>query len=237
MKIPRSVAIIMDGNGRWAKEKGLPRVEGHKAGAESVRVITRACAEKGVENLVLYAFSLENFKRPRDEVDYLMRLLKRFLARERKDILDNDIRFKVIGRREKLPGDVVRLIEIMEKESESNAGMRLVLALAYGGRSEIVDAVKAISRMVASGGMEIEKIDEDTFSEYLYDPLTKDIDLLIRTAGEKRVSNFLLWQISYAELFVSDVCWPDFREEHLEEAFEDFGKRIRKFGGLVPGDG
>ncbi len=136
-----------------------------------------------------------------------------------------------------MPADVVRLIEIMEKESESNAGMRLVLALAYGGRSEIVDAVKAISRMVASGGMEIEKIDEDTFSEYLYDPLTKDIDLLIRTAGEKRVSNFLLWQISYAELFISDVCWPDFREEHLEEAFEDFGKRIRKFGGLVPGDG
>ncbi len=232
--VPPRVAVIMDGNGRWARERGMPRVEGHRVGAESVRVVTRACARWGVEVLTLYAFSLENFSRPRKEVDFLMRLLARFLVKERREIMDNGIRFRVIGRREMLPSRVRGLVARMEEMSAGNGGMKLVLALAYGGRAEIADAAREIAARAARGEIDPSAVDESLLSEHLYDPEVREVDLLIRTAGEMRVSNFLLWQISYAEFHVSPACWPDFREPELRAAFEDFAGRKRKFGGLLP---
>ncbi len=234
--VPRRVAVIMDGNGRWARERGKPRVEGHRVGAESVRVVTRTCARWGVEVLTLYAFSLENFRRPRKEVDFLMRLLGRYLVKERGEIMENGIRFKVIGRREMLPGRVRGLVERLEEMSAANEGMKLVLALAYGGRAELADAARAVALKVSKGEIDPSSVDESLLEEHLYDPEVREVDLLIRTAGEMRVSNFLLWQISYAEFHVSQVCWPDFREEQLREAFLDFAGRKRKFGGLLPGE-
>ena len=232
-KVPAAVAVIMDGNGRWARERGRPRMVGHRVGAESVRVITRTCARLGVESLILYAFSLENFSRPRDEVAFLMRLLRRFLVRERREIMENRIRFRVIGRRELLPRAVQDRVEELETLSRENDGMNLTLALAYGGRAEIVDVARGIARDVAAGRLAPEEVDEEAINRRLYLPAYPDVDLLIRTAGEMRVSNFLLWQISYAELHVSPVCWPDFREEQLARAFADYRGRVRKFGGLV----
>ena len=234
--VPRRVAVIMDGNGRWARERGRPRVEGHRVGAESVRVVTRACARWGVDVLTLYAFSLENFRRPKKEVDFLMRLLGRFLVKERREIMDNKIRFKVIGRREMLPARVRGLIARLEEMSAGNHGMKLVLALAYGGRAEIADAAREIAALAARGEIDPAAVDESLLEEHLYDGEVKEVDLLIRTAGEMRVSNFLLWQISYAEFHVSPACWPEFREEELRKAFLDFGGRERKFGGLLPGE-
>jgi len=234
--VPRSVAVIMDGNGRWARRRGLPRVEGHRIGAESVRVVTRACARLGVESLVLYAFSLENFRRPGKEIDFLMRLLRRFLLKERKEIMENGIRFGAIGRLQLLPRRVRDLLRRMEELSAGNRGMRLTLALAYGGRAEIADAARAIAEKAAAGALAPAAVDEACLAAHLYRPELGEVALLLRTAGEMRVSNFLLWQISYAELHVSPLCWPDFREEQLLEAFADFGRRVRKFGGLEPGE-
>jgi len=232
--LPAHVAIIMDGNGRWAAARRLPRTRGHAAGVESVRTITRACARRKVRQLTLYAFSEENWKRPRREVSLLMRLLRRFLVAERGEIMENDIRLTAIGRLHRLPDDVRTELEKSRELSRNNGGMVLNLALSYGGRQEIVDAARAIAVRVKAGELEADDITEEVVAAHLYQPSMPPPDLLIRTAGELRVSNFLLWQISYAELYVTPTCWPDFREEELDEALRAYANRVRKFGGLVP---
>jgi undecaprenyl diphosphate synthase len=233
--LPGHVAIIMDGNGRWAAARGLSRTRGHAAGVESVRAVTRACARKGLRQLTLYAFSEENWKRPKREVALLMRLLRRFLVRERGEIMDNDIRLTAIGRLHRLPADVRRELEKTREMSAGNGGMVLNLALSYGGRQEVLDAVRAIAHRVRAGELEPDEIGEETITAHLYQPDMPPPDLLVRTAGEMRFSNFLLWQVSYTELHVTPSCWPEFRDEHLDEAFESYARRVRKFGGLVPG--
>ncbi|MEE2886982.1 MAG: polyprenyl diphosphate synthase [Planctomycetota bacterium] len=232
--MPRSVAIIMDGNGRWARERGFERVMGHERGATAVRETVEQCAELGVEALTLYAFSEENWQRPRIEIKFLMGLLKRFLVKERDNLMRNDIRLVHAGRRDRIPDAVLAELDRTIEMSKDNGGMTLCLAISYGGRAELTDAVSAIAEAVRSGSLAPEDIDEALISHYLYQPHLPDPDLLVRTASEMRVSNFLLWQISYAEIYVTDVCWPDFRKEHLWEAFLEFGKRTRKFGAVKP---
>jgi undecaprenyl diphosphate synthase len=228
--VPRSVAVIMDGNGRWARQRGFERIKGHEHGTTAVRETVEEAARLGVQALTLYTFSEENWQRPAREISLLMRLLERFLVSERELLMDNDIRLLHIGRTERLPkGALARLRETIELTA-GNRGMRLGLAISYGGRSELVDAMRRIARRVAAGELAPEAIEAATIAAHLYQPDLPDPDLLIRTAGELRVSNFLLWQISYAEIWVTDVCWPDFRKEHLREAFAAFGKRVRKFG-------
>ncbi len=231
--LPRHIAIIMDGNGRWARNLGMTRIRGHIKGVNSVRDITTECAGRHLEQLTLYAFSKENWSRPRYEIGLLMRLLKRYLIKERPTIKDNNIRFTVIGQIEGLPEDVRKEIAINIEESKSNTGMILCLALNYGGRAEIVDAAKAIASDVAKGEMSLDEIDEDTFKHHMYTADMRDPDLLIRTGGDMRISNFLLWEISYAELWVTPVYWPDFKKEHLEEAIREYGSRERRYGGLI----
>ncbi len=231
--LPRHIAIIMDGNGRWARNLGMTRIRGHIKGVNSVREITTECAGKHLEQLTLYAFSKENWSRPRYEIGLLMRLLKRYLIKERPTIKDNNIRFTVIGQIEGLPEDVRKEIAINIEESKSNTGMILCLALNYGGRAEIVDAAKAIASDVAKGKLSLDEIDEDTFKHHMYTADMRDPDLLIRTGGDMRISNFLLWEISYAELWVTPVYWPDFKKEHLEEAIREYGSRERRYGGLI----
>lgn len=231
--LPKHIAIIMDGNGRWAKRRGLSRIRGHVRGVDSVREITTACAKRHIEQLTLYAFSKENWSRPRYEVEILMRLLKRYLIRERPTILDNNIRFTAIGQIEGLPKDVQKEITINKEESKSNTGMVLCLALNYGGRAEIVDAARGIVADALDGKVSLGDIDEEVFKRHMYTSNMSDPDLLIRTGGDMRVSNFLLWEISYAELWVTPVCWPDFRKENLEEAIRDYGARERRYGGLI----
>jgi undecaprenyl diphosphate synthase len=231
-RLPRHVAIIMDGNGRWAKTRMWPRVEGHRRGANTVRLITEECARLGLEQLTLYAFSSENWKRSAEEVGVLMRLYKQYLVSERGTIMDNDIRFKVIGRRDRLP-DWVR--EEMDKTialSAGNRGMTLCLAVDYGGRDEIVETTRRLMADAAAGRLRPEELTEEVFSERLYTSGCPDPDLLVRTAGEMRISNFLLWQISYAELYVTDVCWPDFGKEHLHAALVSYAGRERRFGAV-----
>lgn len=230
--VPSHIAIIMDGNGRWARRRGFVRIRGHREGVESVREITRECAKKQVQQLTLYAFSQENWKRPKREVNLLMRLLKDFLVRERGEIEENNIRLTAIGRIDGLPEDVQRELTISINESKNNTGMVLCLALNYGGRSEIVDAAKNIARSIKAGKMSLEEITEETFKKFLYTCEMTDPDLLIRTGGDMRVSNFLLWEISYTEIWVTSVCWHEFRKRHLEEAIKEFSRRERRFGGL-----
>jgi undecaprenyl diphosphate synthase len=230
--IPSHIAIIMDGNGRWAKQKGFARFRGHQEGAMSVREITRECAKKHIKQLTLYAFSQENWKRPQREINLLMKLLKDYLIKERGEIKENDIRLTAIGRISGLPEDVQRELAVSIEGSENNKGMVLCLALNYGGRAEIIDAAKDIARNVKAGKLSVDEITEETFKKHLYTFDMTDPDLLIRTAGEMRISNFLLWEISYTEIWVTPVCWPDFRKEHLEEAIEDYAHRERRFGGL-----
>jgi undecaprenyl diphosphate synthase len=230
---PEHIAVIMDGNGRWAEERGLRRVFGHREGIASVREITTECARMGVASLTLYAFSVENWKRPRAEVRYLMRLLRHFLVDERKTLMENDVRLFCIGRLADLPEEALRELRRTEELTRENRGMLLRLALSYGGRSELADAARALARDVLAGRLALDAIGEGTLRRYLYDPETPDPDLLIRTAGELRISNFLLWQISYAEIHVSDVCWPEFRKPHLLRAMRDYATRVRKFGGLI----
>ncbi|HEV3026435.1 MAG TPA: isoprenyl transferase [Planctomycetota bacterium] len=232
LKIPAHIAIIMDGNGRWAKEQGLQRILGHESGAETVREITRECSRLGVGRLTLYAFSAENWKRPLREVDFLMKLLEQYLVQERKEIMENNIRFTSIGRLDELPEGVRRQLQETSDLSAKNTGMVLSLALAYGGRKEIVDAVRRLAQEVKEGKRLPEDIDEQAIAGYLYDPAAPDPDLLIRTGGDLRVSNFLLWQISYTELWVTPVRWPDFKKEHLYEAIREFSKRDRRFGNI-----
>jgi undecaprenyl diphosphate synthase len=230
--VPSHIAIIMDGNGRWARRRGLLRILGHKEGVVSVREITRECAKKNLKQLTLYAFSQENWKRPKREINLLMKLLKEFLIKERKEIEENNIRLTAIGRIDGLPEDIQRELAISIEESKYNTGMVLCLALNYGGRSEIVDAAKDIVKRVKAGKMSLEEITEETFKNFLYTSEMPDPDLLIRTGGEMRVSNFLLWEISYTEIWVTPICWPEFRKEHLEEAIKDYAHRERRFGGL-----
>ncbi|MBM4055928.1 MAG: isoprenyl transferase [Planctomycetes bacterium] len=230
--LPEHIAIIMDGNGRWARQQKLLRIRGHEAGAESVREITRECAKKHIKQLTLYAFSQENWKRPKREIALLMKLLKNFLISERGEIRENNIRLTAIGRIEELPEFVQKELAISMEQSKMNTGMVLCLALNYGGRSEIIDATKKIAGELKDGKLKPEEITEESFKKYLYMPDMSDPDLLIRTGGEMRVSNFLLWEISYTELWVTDMYWPDFRKSHLEEALEEYAKRERRYGGL-----
>ena len=229
LKIPRHLAVIMDGNGRWAKQHGYRRSIGHREGAESVRQITQECARLGVERLTLYAFSADNWKRPPREVRALMRLLKKYLLKERREIMDNNIRFAVVGRIAELPQDVRDEIDTTITLSRANTGMIMCLALNYGGREEIVDAARELAREVGEGERTLESITEEALTRKLYGP---EPELLIRAGGDYRLSNFLLWQISYTELWVTPVMWPEFRKTHLHEALRDFSNRERRFGGL-----
>jgi undecaprenyl diphosphate synthase len=232
--VPRHVAIIMDGNGRWAKERGKPRIEGHRAGAESVRAIVRACGELGIEYLTLYAFSSENWKRPRAEVAALMHLLEFYLKAEIPELDKNNVRLAAIGRIHELPASAQKQLAKSIEALHKNTGLTLVLALSYGGRAELVDAMRNIAREVKAGHLDVADIDDQLIHRHLYTAGIPDPDLLIRTSGEMRVSNFLLWQISYAEIYVTDVLWPDFRKPELVQALEDYAKRHRRFG-LVAG--
>ena len=227
-RLPAHVAVIMDGNGRWAAQRHLPRVEGHRAGIDAVRETVEGSARLGIRVLTLYAFSVENWKRPAAEVSTLMLLLKRYLRSELNTLLRNNIRFKVIGRMEDLARDVQRELREAEERTASNTGMQFNIALNYGGRAEIVEAAR---RMVRDG-VTADQIDEQRVSSYLYTAGQPDPDLLIRTSGEMRVSNFLLWQIAYAEIWVTDTLWPDFRQQHLLEAILAYQKRDRRFGGV-----
>ncbi len=230
MAVPRHIAIIMDGNGRWASARGLERVKGHEAGAESVREITRACREKGVSALTLYSFSTENWKRPESEVSALMGLLERYVMGERREIMDNGIRLQAIGQIDRLPMFVRMPLKALIHESRKNSGMVLTLALSYGSRAEIVEAARELARKAKAGKLNPEAIDETVFSGHLQTAGLPDPDLLIRTSGELRVSNFLLWQIAYAEMYVTDVMWPDFRRPQLDAALAAFGQRERRMG-------
>jgi undecaprenyl diphosphate synthase len=232
-RLPAHLAVIMDGNGRWAQGQGLRRVFGHKEGTASVREVTTACAELGLESLTLYAFSVENWKRPPREVSYLMRLLKRFLRAELGTFQRHRVRLKTIGRISDLPPDVQQVLRETEQATAAHEGLVLRLALSYGSRAEIGDALRAVAEDARSGRLDPSSIDEETLRRYLYDPHTPDPDMVVRTAGELRLSNFLLWQASYSEIFVSRVCWPDFRRPELMEALREYGRRVRKFGGLV----
>ena len=227
-QLPAHIAIIMDGNGRWAAQRHLPRVEGHRAGIDSVRDVVETSARLGIEVLTLYAFSVENWKRPVTEVSTLMSLLKRYLRLELKTLLGNNIRFRVIGREDELAPDVRGELKMAEEETARNTGMLFNIALNYGGRAEIVEAAR---RAIASG-IAATDLDEQHFADLLYTAGQPDPDLLIRTSGEMRVSNFLLWQIAYAEIWVTDTLWPDFRKQHLLEAILAYQKRDRRYGGI-----
>ncbi len=229
--LPRHLAIIMDGNGRWANSRGLPRVEGHRAGADTVRTIVRACRRLGIEALTLYAFSAQNWRRPDDEVSALMRLLFEYVESERSEILDNQIRFNCVGDLEQLPDWVRRPAQTLVDVSSGNTGMVLSLALSYGGREEIVNAARLIAERVASGEAAPADVDESMLDSLMWTHgLPSQVDLLIRTGGDQRVSNFLLWQLAYAELWFTDTLWPDFDEQGLFSALRDFGGRERRFG-------
>ena len=229
-KLPKHVAIIMDGNGRWAKKRALNRIRGHENGMNSVRDIVRTSREIGISYLTLYAFSEENWKRPKHEVDALMSLLKRFLKKELDEMLENGIRLQTIGRTSKLPEGVQRLLSETSDKTSQNKDMVLTLALSYGGRQEILDAVQKISRRIESKDLGPEEITQQTISDSLYTAEIPDPDLLIRTSGEYRISNFLLWQIAYAEIYITPTLWPDFRKEEYLSAIEAFQKRERRFG-------
>jgi undecaprenyl diphosphate synthase len=224
------VAIIMDGNGRWAKRRHLPRVEGHRNGVESVRAVVRAAGEAGVKYLTLYAFSVENWSRPKDEVDTLMKYLARFLKGEIGELTRNNVRLEAIGQIYRLPEFVQHQLARTRAALAKNNGLTLILALSYGGRTEIVEAMRSIAQKVREGRLEPAEINEQSVSQHLYTAHYPDPDLLIRTSGEMRISNFLLWQISYAELVVTPTLWPDFRKPQFYEALEEYTRRHRRFG-------
>jgi undecaprenyl diphosphate synthase len=231
-RLPRHIAVIMDGNGRWAQQQGLPRIEGHRRGVQSVRRVTEECARLGIEQITLYCFSSENWKRPDQELRFLMQLLEQYMIEERASIMRENMRVKIIGRREGLPPDALTEMDRTVELSRENTGMRICLAINYGGRAEIVDAVREIACEVQAGRLASNAIDEDTIDSHLYTAGMPEPDLLIRTAGERRISNFLLWQISYSEIWVTEHCWPDFDENLLHEALRDYAARDRRFGGL-----
>jgi len=226
----------MDGNGRWAKQRGLPRIEGHRAGAESVRAIVRACGELGIRYLTLYAFSSENWRRPKAEVEALMHLLEFYLQREVAELDRNHVRLMAIGRLHELPESAQRQLDKSIAALRDNTGLTLVLALSYGGRAEIVDAVRSIARDIKTNALDVADITEELIAQRLYTRDIPDPDLLIRTSGEFRVSNFLLWQISYTEIYVTHTLWPDFRKPELLAALADYSKRQRRFGSVAAHD-
>lgn len=232
-RLPRHIAVIMDGNGRWARSRGLPRIEGHRRGVKSVRLLVEECSRLGIEQLTLYCLSSENWKRPKRELDLLMHLLEQYVVEERQEIMRQDIRFTTIGRCDGLDPGVLAEVEKTIEYSRHNGGMTLCLALNYGSRGEIVDAVRQVVTDTQSGDLGPSDVTEELVASYLYTAGMPDPDLVIRTAGEMRVSNFLLWQISYAELWVTEKCWPEFRQPELFEALRDFASRDRRFGGLT----
>ena len=232
--LPRHVAIIMDGNGRWATRKGLPRIAGHHAGRRAVRESVEGCSELGIEYLTLYTFSIENWNRPAREVAALMRFLSKVLKEEREELMRNNVRLGALGRLDDLPPSVRRELDSTIDQMSGNTGLFLYLALSYGGRAEIVDAVRRIAEKIQQGTLSPEKIDEAIFADHLYTAGTPPPDLLIRTSGEMRLSNFMLWQLAYSEIYVTDVLWPDFRTQHLEEAIIAYQGRDRRFGRVDP---
>ena len=228
--VPRHVAVIMDGNGRWAKQRHQPRLFGHRAGAESLRAILRACRDQGVEYLTVYAFSTENWVRPRDEVSGLMALLKTFLKKDEHELHENQVRLRVTGRLQDLPAAVRAELERVMSATRHYEKGHLILALSYGGRAEIVDAIRGIAAKVKLGVIEPGQIDEELVTRHLYLPDVPDPDLMIRTSGELRLSNFLLWELSYAEFYFTDTLWPDFREADFAKALAEYSRRQRRFG-------
>ncbi len=231
--LPRHIAIIMDGNGRWARQRDQPRMFGHQEGAKAVRAIVTECARLDLDVLTLYSFSIENWKRPADEIEFLMGLYVKYLIAERQEMMDNNVRFVQVGRRQGLPSRVLDELDLTIETTKRNTGLTLALAINYGSRTEITDAVRSIARDVKAGKLAPDQISQQTVSDHLYTTGLPDPDLMIRTAGEMRVSNYLLWQISYAELYVSDVCWPDFTVQRLHEAIRAYARRRRKYGAVV----
>jgi len=229
---PRHVAIIMDGNGRWAGARGLPRIEGHRRGADAVRRVTEECSRLGLAQLTLFAFSSENWRRPPDEIAFLMDLYRRYLVKERPTIMKNSLRFRTLGRREGIPAGALAEVDRTIAASAANTGMTLCLAVNYGSRREIADAARRLAERARDGRLDPAAITEETLASALDTAGMPDPDLLIRTAGEMRLSNFLLWQMSYAEIWVTETLWPDITEQHLHEAIRDFARRERRFGGL-----
>ncbi|MGA0333187.1 MAG: isoprenyl transferase [Kiritimatiellia bacterium] len=230
--IPRHLAVIMDGNGRWARERGLPRIKGHEAGADSVRALMKSARDAGIEIVTLYAFSVENWSRPEDEVNGLMNLLPRMLSKHENLLHENETRLRAIGRLELLPPRTRKELERVMQATAHYQTRQLVLALSYGGRAELTDALKKIAHKVAAGTLSPDEIEDQTISDHLYAPDLPDPDLMIRTSGENRLSNFLLWQLSYAEFIFVPEFWPDFREEAFQRAMEEYGRRQRRFGGV-----
>lgn len=229
-KVPQHIAVIMDGNGRWAKKQGLMRVRGHEKGAKAVRETVTTCAELGIKHLTLYAFSTENWKRPKLEVDTLMRLLVSSLKKELPTLQKNNISLKAVGSLELLPKTAQKELQEVIIATQENDHMNLTLALSYGSREELITVIKNVAAKVQDGEIEVQDINQDTINSLLYTNYMPDVDLLIRTSGEQRISNFLLWQIAYAELYFTDVLWPDFRKEHLIEALKNYQDRERRFG-------
>ena len=231
-KLPAHVAIIMDGNGRWAKKRLLNRINGHEKGSETVRTIVRTCRQIGISYLTLYAFSTENWQRPKTEVKALMVLLKKFLQSERKEMVENNIRLRVIGQLDRLPTEVREVLDQTMTATREQTGMNLILALSYGGRAEIVRMVQEVAEKIKRGIIDPQAVNEGLISDHLYTRNIPDPDLLIRTSGEMRISNFLLWQIAYTELFVTTTLWPDFSKEELLQILKDFQARVRRFGAV-----
>lgn len=227
---PKHIAIIMDGNGRWAKKRGLPRFFGHREGVATVKKIIAHAVKSGVEVLSMFAFSAENWLRPQEEVSFLMKLLDEYMASEAKSMMDNNIRFVISGRTDKMPEKTRRTLYELSETSSSNTGLTLNLLIGYGGRDELSDAFKAAASDIACGKLHVEDINDLTLESYLYNPWLPDVDLLIRTSGEQRVSNFMLWRIAYAELYFTHILWPDFTEKDFDEAVADFSRRVRRFG-------
>lgn len=227
---PNHIAIIMDGNGRWAKKRGLPRIFGHREGVATVKKIVSHSAKIGVKYLSMFAFSAENWLRPEEEVSFLMKLLDEYMASEAELMMENNIRFVISGKIDLIPEITRNTLIALSEKSSTNTGMILNLLISYGSRDEITDCVKSIADKVSKGQMSIDDINQDTISNNMYNPLLPDVDLLIRTSGEYRISNFMLWQISYAELYFTDILWPDFKEKDFDEAIKNFSKRVRRFG-------
>lgn len=232
MVVPAHVAIIMDGNGRWAKQRGLSRVEGHKAGVSAMKRITRIAGELGIAYLTVYAFSTENWKRPDREVNFIMRLFRKTLLSQAQELHENNVRVKVIGRRDNLSSEIIKAIKQIEKLTEKNSGLELNIAFNYGGRAEIIDLIKKLSKKLYKEGLSPETLHERDIEKYLYNPSCPEVELLIRTGGERRLSNFLLWQNAYSELYFTDKYWPDFNKEEFMKALNYFETRDRRFGGL-----
>lgn len=230
--VPRHIAIIMDGNGRWARGRGLPRIKGHEKGADAVRACVEACGELKVDYLTLYAFSAENWQRPKTEVFALMKLLERFLKERTPELMEKNVRLQAIGRLTDLPASCQRQLHESIERTAPNTGLTLILALSYGGRLEIIDGIKSLLRQIESGHIDRAMIDVEMFSKHLYTRYYPDPDLLIRTSGEMRLSNFLLWQLSYTEMYVTQTLWPDFSKKDLYDAVEDYGRRNRRYGGV-----